>query len=146
MRIMCPRRCCFLLSLLRPAILGLTVVVASEVGLVPSAQGTPAASLREIFLNPPDEAKPRGYWVWPHGLLLCSEAGGPGAPLHDVPTEELKALGAVDVMRGEFWHGKTGQLTPDGFEELHQHRPDLVGTVRPASCLPRAVQRVVDAG
>jgi hypothetical protein len=53
-----------------------------------------------------------------HGLLLCSEAGGPGAPLHDVPTEELKALGAVDIMRGEFWNGRTNRLTPDGFEEL----------------------------
>jgi hypothetical protein len=58
-----------------------------------------------------------------HGLLLCSEAGGPGAPLHDVPTEELKALGAVDVMRGEFWNGKSGQLTPDGFEELQIVKP-----------------------
>ena len=57
------------------------------------------------------------------GLLLCSEAGGPGAPLHDVPTEDLKALGAVDVMRGEFWNGKTNQLTPEGFEELQVVKP-----------------------
>ncbi len=57
------------------------------------------------------------------GLLLCSEAGGPGAPLHDVPAEELKALGAVDVMRGEFWNGRTNQLTPDGFEELQIVKP-----------------------
>ena len=58
-----------------------------------------------------------------HGLLLCSEAGGPGAPLHDVPTEELKSLGSVDVMRGEFWNGRTNQLTPDGFEELQIVKP-----------------------
>jgi hypothetical protein len=58
-----------------------------------------------------------------HGLRLCSEAGGPGTPLHDVPTEELKALGAVDVMRGEFWNGKRQQLTPDGFEELQVVKP-----------------------
>ena len=57
------------------------------------------------------------------GLLLCSESGGPGAPLHDVPTEDLKALGAVDVMRGEFWNGKTNQLTPGGFEELQVVKP-----------------------
>jgi hypothetical protein len=57
------------------------------------------------------------------GLLLCSESGGPGAPLHDVPTEDLKALGAVDVMRGEFWNGKTQQLTPEGFEELQVVKP-----------------------
>jgi hypothetical protein len=53
-----------------------------------------------------------------HGQLLCSEAGGPGTPLHDVPTEELKSLGSVDIMRGEFWNGKTDQKTPDGFEEV----------------------------
>lgn len=41
-----------------------------------------------------------------HGLLLASESGGPGAPLHNVPTEDYKALGAVDVMRGEFWNMK----------------------------------------
>lgn len=57
------------------------------------------------------------------GLLLCSEAGGPGAPLHHVPTEELKSLGSVDVMRGEFWNGRTQQLTPDGFEELQIVKP-----------------------
>ena len=39
-----------------------------------------------------------------HGLLLASESGGPGPPLHYVPTEDLKALGSVDVMRGEFWN------------------------------------------
>jgi hypothetical protein len=25
------------------------------------------APLGQVFLHPPDEAKPRGYWVWPHG-------------------------------------------------------------------------------
>jgi hypothetical protein len=38
-----------------------------------------------------------------HGLLLCAEAGGPGAPLHQVPVDALKALGALDIPRGEFW-------------------------------------------
>ncbi|MCP5523631.1 MAG: hypothetical protein H7A46_18995 [Verrucomicrobiales bacterium] len=57
------------------------------------------------------------------GLVLCSESGGPGAPLHDVPTEDLQALGAVDVMRGEFWNGRTNQLTPEGFEELQVVKP-----------------------
>jgi hypothetical protein len=38
-----------------------------------------------------------------HGLLLCAEAGGPGPPLHQVPVDALKALGAIDVPRGEFW-------------------------------------------
>jgi hypothetical protein len=38
-----------------------------------------------------------------HGLLLCAEAGGPGPPLHQVPVDALKALGAMDIPRGEFW-------------------------------------------
>ena len=38
-----------------------------------------------------------------HGLLLCAEAGGPGPPLHQVPVDALKALGALDILRGEFW-------------------------------------------
>ena len=38
-----------------------------------------------------------------HGFLLCAEAGGPGPPLHQVPVDALRALGAVDIPRGEFW-------------------------------------------
>lgn len=38
-----------------------------------------------------------------HGLQLCAEAGGPGPPLHQVPVDALKALGTLDVPRGEFW-------------------------------------------
>jgi hypothetical protein len=37
------------------------------------------------------------------GLLIESEAGGPGPPIHRVPVDALEALGAVDVVRGEFW-------------------------------------------
>lgn len=39
-----------------------------------------------------------------YGLKITSEAGGPGKPLHNVPVEALKALGALDVPRGEFWN------------------------------------------
>jgi len=39
-----------------------------------------------------------------YGLKLCAEAGGPGPPVWDsCPVESLKALGAVDIPRGEFW-------------------------------------------
>jgi hypothetical protein len=38
-----------------------------------------------------------------YGLMINSEAGGPGLPLHNVPVEPLKALGALDLPRGEFW-------------------------------------------
>ncbi len=37
------------------------------------------------------------------GLQLCAEAGGPGPPLHQVPVDALKALGTLDIPRGEFW-------------------------------------------
>ncbi len=38
-----------------------------------------------------------------YGLKLVSEAGGPGFPLYNGPAEPLKALGSLDVPRGEFW-------------------------------------------
>ncbi len=38
------------------------------------------------------------------GLKINSEAGGPGQPLHNVPAEPLKALGTMDIPRGEFWN------------------------------------------
>lgn len=38
-----------------------------------------------------------------HGLKNNSEAGGPGLPIHHVPVEPLKALGSLDIPRGEFW-------------------------------------------
>ena len=37
------------------------------------------------------------------GLGVESEAGGPGPPIHQVPVDALKALGAIDQVRGEFW-------------------------------------------
>lgn len=39
-----------------------------------------------------------------YGVKLCAEAGGPGAPIwSSCPVDALKALGAVDILRGEFW-------------------------------------------
>ena len=38
-----------------------------------------------------------------HGLKTNSESGGPGLPLHNVPVEPIKALGSLDIPRGEFW-------------------------------------------
>ena len=40
----------------------------------------------------------------PYGLKLCSESGGPGAPIHNVPVDALRALGVLDIPRGEFWN------------------------------------------
>jgi SAM-dependent methyltransferase len=38
------------------------------------------------------------------GLGFVAEAGGPGRPIHNVPFEDLKALGALTIPRGEFWN------------------------------------------
>ena len=39
-----------------------------------------------------------------YGLELAGEAGGPGPPIWDsCPVDALKALGHVDIPRGEFW-------------------------------------------
>jgi hypothetical protein len=38
------------------------------------------------------------------GLGFYAEAGGPGKPIHNVPFEDLKALGSLSVPRGEFWN------------------------------------------
>jgi len=41
------------------------------------------------------------------GLGIEAEAGGPGPPVHQVPVDALKALGAIDEIRGEFWPWRT---------------------------------------
>lgn len=38
-----------------------------------------------------------------NGLKLISESGGPGG-WHSIPVEALKALGTLDIPRGEFWN------------------------------------------
>ena len=39
-----------------------------------------------------------------YGVELATEAGGPGPPIWDSnPVDGIKALGAVDIPRGEFW-------------------------------------------
>ncbi len=39
-----------------------------------------------------------------YGLQLIAESGGPGPPIWDSnPVDGIKALGAVDIPRGEFW-------------------------------------------
>jgi len=38
-----------------------------------------------------------------YGLQLVGEAGGPGQPIQDCRVDALKALGNVDIPRGEFW-------------------------------------------
>jgi hypothetical protein len=52
-----------------------------------------------------------------YGLKNNSEAGGPGLPLHNVPVEPLKALGSLDIPRGEFWINHN-RLNEDGIDIL----------------------------
>lgn len=52
-----------------------------------------------------------------NGLLLCSEAGGPGQPLHNCPFEALRALGSLDIPRGEFWY-KHQRFDENGYDIL----------------------------
>ncbi|MFC5411130.1 glycosyl hydrolase [Larkinella bovis] len=47
-----------------------------------------------------------------HGLQIISESGGPGH-LHHIPVETLKALGSLDVPRGEYWYNRTFFLEND---------------------------------
>jgi len=53
----------------------------------------------------------------PHGIQLCSESGGPGAPIHNVPVDALRALGVLDIPRGEFWN-KHERYDDQGFDVM----------------------------
>jgi len=48
-----------------------------------------------------------------YGLELCAESGGPGPPLHDCPVEALRALGVLDIPRGEFWNQHTTRVVKE---------------------------------
>ena len=71
-----------------------------------------------------------------HGLKFYAEAGGPGPPIHNIPFEDLKALGALDVPRGEFWNRH-----PRG--EEHQNQLQIVKG--PASAAHQYDQPSVEA-
>jgi hypothetical protein len=53
----------------------------------------------------------------PYGIKLCSESGGPGAPIHNVPVDALRALGVLDIPRGEFWN-KHSRFDDQGFDVM----------------------------
>ncbi|MCB0669568.1 MAG: hypothetical protein KDC80_27275, partial [Saprospiraceae bacterium] len=52
-----------------------------------------------------------------NGLMINSESGGPGFPLHNVPVEPLKSLGVMDLPRGEFWINHN-RLNAEGIDIL----------------------------
>lgn len=47
-----------------------------------------------------------------NGLKIISESGGPGH-LHHIPVETLKALGSLDIPRGEYWYNRTFFMEAD---------------------------------
>jgi hypothetical protein len=61
----------------------------------------------------------------PYGIKLCSESGGPGAPVHNVPVDALRALGVLDIPRGEFWNKH---------QRFDEHGHDVMQLVKEISC------------
>jgi hypothetical protein len=61
-----------------------------------------------------------------HGLKLVAEAGGPGWPLHQVPVDALKALAALDVPRGEFWHHGRVSVIKETASAAHLYGGNIV--------------------
>jgi len=62
-----------------------------------------------------------------YGLKINSEAGGPGYPLYNGPAEPLKAQGAIDIPRGEFWINHS-RVYRDGSDTI-----DLLRVVKEAA-------------
>ena len=57
-----------------------------------------------------------------YGLQLCAESGGPGR----VPVEALKALGALDIPRGEFWYKSPVWLVKEIASAAHIYGREIV--------------------
>ena len=74
-----------------------------------------------------------------YGLKINSEAGGPGYPLYNGPAEPLKALGAMDIPRGEFWvkHSRY-YLTDNGKDSI-----DILRVVKEVSAASHIYNRGV---
>ncbi len=70
--------------------IGRTIGVVAAVALAASIVQA-GESLREIFQDPPEEAKPRGYWVWPHGNFDYAAIRRERAEF------KAKGLGGVDI-------------------------------------------------
>ena len=70
-----------------------------------------------------------------YGLKINSEAGGPGYPLYNGPAEPLKALGALDIPRGEFWINHS-RFYPDGKDSI-----DILRVVKEVSAASHIYQR-----
>ena len=70
-----------------------------------------------------------------YGLKINSEAGGPGYPLYNGPAEPLKALGSLDIPRGEFWVNHS-RFYQDGTDSI-----DVLRVVKEVSAASHIYQR-----
>lgn len=72
-----------------------------------------------------------------HGLRINCEAGGPGYPLYNGPAEPLKALGALDIPRGEFWvNHPRYYMDPNGTDSI-----DLMQVVKEVAAASHIYER-----
>ncbi|MGN6800463.1 MAG: glycosyl hydrolase, partial [Ginsengibacter sp.] len=68
-------------------------------------------TLSELMIN--NLYRQSGKICHKYGLEINCEAGGPGYPLYNGPAEPLKALGSLDIPRGEFWVNKDPEYYKD---------------------------------
>jgi len=77
-----------------------------------------------------------------YGLKINCEAGGPGYPLYNGPAEPLKALGALDTPRGEFWVKHSRLYTDKNVEDSTKHDSiDILRVVKEVSAASHIYQR-----
>ena len=66
-------------------------LLPSLLALLALTHSVSASDLRRVFLDPPEEAKPRGYWVWPNGNFDYA------AIRRELAEFKAKGLGGVDI-------------------------------------------------
>ena len=77
-----------------------------------------------------------------YGLKINVEAGGPGYPLYNGPAEPLKALGALDIPRGEFWIKHSRYYTDKNVEDsTRRDSIDILRVVKEVSSASHIYQR-----
>jgi len=76
------------------------------------------------------------------GLKINCEAGGPGYPLYNGPAEPLKALGAIDIPRGEFWINHFRYYRDQNLEDSTKRDSiDILRVVKEVSAASHIYQR-----
>jgi len=76
------------------------------------------------------------------GLKINCEAGGPGYPLYNGPAEPLKALGTIDIPRGEFWVNHYRKYRDKNVEDSTKRDSiDILRVVKEVSAASHIYQR-----